>query len=74
QYYATYEQFDDAVFCTMLNEEQKKVYLENLDKVRGSNDPYTDSDLECIFQKMHSMHFKAINKDLSNVILNSTDT
>lgn len=73
QYYAQYEQFDDALFCSILNEEQRRVYIENLEKVKGSSAPYTDADLECILKKMQEMHHKVLNQGLTQIIQNSTD-
>ena len=43
-YYARFDEFDDAQFSAILNEEQKKIYFENLESIRGAIEPYTDED------------------------------
>lgn len=72
-YYMKYEQFDDQLFCSFLTEEQKKVYLENLESVRGAVEEYNDSDLACIIQKMKELHIKVQNETLTNQIKQTTD-
>ncbi|MCM1130889.1 MAG: hypothetical protein NC325_04240, partial [Anaeroplasma bactoclasticum] len=67
-YYMMYQEFDDQLFCSLLSEEQKTTYLNNLDILRGSVEPYSDEDLECILRKMEDMHYKVSNQNLSMVI------
>ncbi len=73
-YYAMYDDFNDALFCSILTEEQKKVYLDNLESIRGAIEPYTDEDLECILSKMQEMHIKIVNQALTNQILLAKDS
>ncbi|MDE6415214.1 MAG: DNA primase [Anaeroplasmataceae bacterium] len=73
-YYAMYEEFDDTLFCSLLTEEQKTTYLNNLDILRGSVEPYSDEDLECIIEKMKENHYKVLNQNLTKVIENTNDT
>ncbi|MDE5856135.1 MAG: toprim domain-containing protein [Anaeroplasmataceae bacterium] len=72
-YYAMYQEFDDQLFCSLLTEEQKTTYLNNLDILRGSIEPYSDEDLECILRKMEDMHYKVSNQNLTKVIESTND-
>ncbi|MDE7263541.1 MAG: DNA primase [Anaeroplasmataceae bacterium] len=72
-YYAMYEEFNDQLFCSLLTEDQKKVYLDNLNQVRGAIEPYGEEDLECIIQKMKKDHLKVANQNLTNQIKNTND-
>ncbi|MDE6407756.1 MAG: hypothetical protein K2K50_04040, partial [Anaeroplasmataceae bacterium] len=62
------------LFCSLLTEEQKTTYLNNLDILRGSVEPYSDEDLECIIEKMKENHYKVLNQNLTKVIENTNDT
>lgn len=73
-YYAMYEEFNDQLFCSILTENQKTVYLNSLEILRGSIEPYSDEDLECIIQKMKEVHIQVLNQRLTDVIQSSSDT
>lgn len=73
-YYAMYDEFDDQLFCSLLTEEEKTTYLNNLEILRGSVEPYSDEDLECIFEKMQAIHYQVINEKLTKLIENTNDT
>ena len=67
-YYTQYETFDDKIFCSLLTEEQRQVYLDNLESLRGSAEVYNDKDLANIIKKMHEDTLKYENKKLSSQI------
>lgn len=72
-YYVRYEQFDDATFCSMLTEEQKRVYLDNIEQVRGTIEVYSDEDLARILDKIKKEHYISQNKKISETIHTSQD-
>ncbi|MDE5714685.1 MAG: DNA primase [Anaeroplasmataceae bacterium] len=72
-YYNKYETFDDSLFCSILTEQQKEVYLENLERLRGAIEVYNDEDLALIIEKMRAEHMKLVNKGIDDVILKTDD-
>lgn len=72
-YYSKYETFDDALFCSLLTEQQKEVYLSNLERLRGAIEVYSDEDLALIIQKMRLEHFKLQNKSIDQMIQKTND-
>lgn len=72
-YYTSYEEYDDQSFCSLLTEEQKAAYLENLESVRGSIEPFNDEDLTCIIEKFKDVHFQVRNKDITDQFNASLD-
>ncbi len=74
EYYMRYNQFDDATFCSMLTEEQKRVYLDNIEQVRGTIDVYSDEDLARMLERIKKEHYKSQNKQIDTVIYTTQDT
>ncbi len=74
EYYMRYNQFDDATFCSMLTEEQKRVYLDNIEQVRGTIDVYSDEDLARMLERIKKEHYKSQNKKIDTVIYTTQDT
>lgn len=72
-YYSKYETFDDALFCSLLTEQQKEVYLSNLERLRGAIEVYSDEDLALIIEKMRLEHFKLQNKSIDQMIQKTND-
>lgn len=73
EYYATYEVFDDAVFCSLLNDELKEQYLFNLEFIRGKIGVYGDADLNMIINKMKEVYYQVHNRVLTEQIIESDD-
>ncbi len=73
EYYAQYENFDDATFMPMLSMEQKTDYLDIIDQMRGHIGEYEDADLNCIIKKMHEVSAVEKNKIISEQIKSSSD-
>ena len=69
RYYQNYDEFMEAVFIKMLNEENVSYYTAGLEKLRRNPMVFNESDLNACIEKVESMTFVKQNQRINKTIM-----